>query len=99
MCNHKRIEETNLEFMCIFYQPSRQDIQDGVEIHILQSLHVKHLVAGSKEASNDNAKQAPQAKDPGIPPFGSSGLVLYSEFLQFLCRDDADLFGCRCAFS
>jgi hypothetical protein len=85
--------------MGILDQTSGQHIQNRVEVHILQGLHVKHLIAGSEEASNDNAKQASQSKDPGIPSFSSSGLVLSSEFLQFLCRDDADLFGCRCAFS
>jgi len=81
MYSHKRSEETNLKFMCILDQASRQHIQNRVQIHILESLHIEHLITGRKETSNENAKQTSQAKDPGIPSLGSSSLVLLCEFL------------------
>ena len=94
--DYKHVEETDLKSLRILDQAGRKDIEDRVEVHILQSLHIKHLIAGCKEACNEDAKEASQTEDPGIPPLCSKALLLVrrGEFVKFLRRHDADLFGC-----
>jgi hypothetical protein len=77
-----------LKLLCAVHKARRQRVQYTIQVHILQTLQINHLITARKEARNHQPKQPSEPEYPRILPFA---LALLLQSVQLLSGDDAQI--------
>lgn len=85
---------TYLQVLDISDDTHWQDVEDGVQVHVLQTRHGDQLVecsiSASEEAGNAQSKQSAQPKDPRLASLlALCALDALSQLVEFLLGHDA----------
>lgn len=74
--------------MGVLDEASREDIQNGVEVQVLEGCKIHNLLVVGKQESEHNAKETSQTEYPSVSSL-CSFWFLAAELVELLGRNDA----------